>query len=141
MTCSSCHDVHAATEAQLRVGQRANELCYRCHQEKEGPYVFEHQPVQEDCRLCHDPHGTVARNLLSANEPMLCLQCHEFHFHAGYEAAEGEIEIGGIRRQSPFGAPGVNVSFNTRCSQCHTKVHGSDLPSQGITSRGGALTR
>ena len=31
---------------------------------------------------CHDPHGAMANNMLKQNEPFLCLQCHEMHFHA-----------------------------------------------------------
>ncbi len=141
MTCVSCHDPHAASEAQLKTKQRANDTCYRCHQDKEGPFVFEHDPVQEDCRLCHAPHGSVANKLLVASEPMLCAQCHELHFHGGYTAADGEIEIGGIHRESSNGALGLNRAFNTKCTQCHTRVHGSDLPSQGVSSRGRSLTR
>lgn len=142
MTCTSCHDTHSASEAQLRTGQRVNELCYTCHQDKEGPYVFEHQPVQEDCRLCHEPHGTTANKLLTANEPMLCLQCHELHFHAGYKAgATEEVDVGGIRRDNPFGTRGFNIAMTTKCSQCHAAVHGSDLPSQTVPAGGQGLVR
>ncbi len=142
MTCGSCHDPHSANEAQLRTPQRVNELCYGCHLDKEGPYVFEHQPVQEDCRLCHNPHGTVARRLLTANEPMLCLQCHELHFHAGYRAEDAdEVEIGRIPRANPNGPTGFNRAYTTRCSACHSRVHGSDLPTQAVSGRGNGLAR
>jgi len=141
MTCVSCHDPHAATEAHMRTHQRVNDLCYVCHQDKEGPFIFEHEPVQEDCRLCHVAHGAVADNLLTANEPMLCLQCHEFHFHAGLLSPEDAIEVGGTERENPFGVHSMNVAFSTACSQCHSKVHGSDLPSQTISGLGQGLTR
>jgi DmsE family decaheme c-type cytochrome len=141
MSCASCHNVHSGNEKQLKTSQRTNELCYTCHQSKEGPYIFEHDPVQEDCQLCHVPHGSTARRLLTVAEPMLCLQCHEFHFHGGYAANDGEIEIGGIRRESPNGVLGLNKAFGTKCSQCHTQIHGSDLPGQGISSRGRGLVR
>ncbi len=86
MSCTSCHDPHAATEKQLITHERTTDLCYSCHQDKQGPFIFEHDPVQEDCMICHNPHGTVSRGLLNMGEPALCLQCHEFHFHAGYKA-------------------------------------------------------
>ncbi len=140
MSCDSCHDVHASTEGMLRTSQRSNDLCYTCHQAHEGPFIFEHAPVQEDCSLCHDPHGSVAEPLLTANEPVLCLQCHEFHFHAGYQSADAaEVEIGGIERENPFGAQGFNMAYTTSCTQCHSSIHGSDLPSQTVTGRAGLV--
>ncbi|MCP4903160.1 MAG: DmsE family decaheme c-type cytochrome, partial [bacterium] len=133
MTCVSCHDPHAATEAQLRTEHlRPNDLCFSCHMDKEGPFIFEHEPVVEDCRICHTPHGSVANNLLTANEPMLCLQCHEIHFHAGLKSPEGPIEIGPREIENPQGMYSMNATFTTRCSQCHSQVHGSDLPSNSL---------
>jgi DmsE family decaheme c-type cytochrome len=142
MSCSSCHDTHAATEAMLKTRMRSNDLCYTCHQAIEGPHIFEHAPVEEDCSLCHTPHGSVVDNLLVANEPMLCLQCHDFHFHAGYQASDNrEVEIGGIERENPFGSQGFNIAFTTSCTQCHDRIHGSDLPSQTTTGMGKGLTQ
>lgn len=143
MDCTSCHDVHGATRAQLKSPTgRVNDLCSTCHLAKEGPFVFEHPPVVEDCSSCHQPHGAVANNLLVANEPMLCLQCHEFHFHAGYEASEQhEVDVGGIEFENLNGTRGFNIAFTTKCTQCHTRVHGSDLPSQGVPGRGEGLVR
>ncbi len=141
MDCASCHNVHAATEGMLRTnGLRANDLCYTCHQATEGPFIFEHAPVQEDCNLCHQPHGSVADNLLTANEPVLCLQCHEFHFHAGYRSADAaHVDVGGFERENPFGATGFNMAYTTSCTQCHSSIHGSDLPSQTVTNSDGLV--
>ncbi len=142
MSCASCHDVHAATEAQLKSRLRTNDLCFTCHQAKEGPFVFEHAPVQEECGICHEPHGSVANNLLTANEPMLCLQCHDLHFHAGYRSSDSSVvEVGGFERENPFGASGFNMAFTTSCTQCHSKIHGSDLPSQTVPGQGKGLLR
>jgi DmsE family decaheme c-type cytochrome len=141
MTCMSCHNPHAATEAQLNTHMRLNDLCYTCHQDKEGPFIFEHAPVQESCSLCHVPHGSVANNLLTANEPMLCLQCHEFHFHAGLVSPEGPIDVGGTHRENPHGEHGMNLAFSTRCSQCHSQIHGSDLPTQSLAGGGHGMVR
>jgi hypothetical protein len=34
------------------------ETCYQCHAEKRGPFVHNHEPVQEDCGNCHTQvHG------------------------------------------------------------------------------------
>jgi hypothetical protein len=75
-----------------------------------------------------------------ANEPTLCLQCHDFHFHAGYKSPdEHEIEIGGIERANPFGEQSMNIAFTTNCTGCHSHIHGSDSPSQGTPSSGKGL--
>jgi len=138
MGCASCHDVHGATEALLKTEFRGNDLCFDCHQDKEGPFIFEHPPALEDCATCHEPHGSVADNLLVANEPVVCLQCHEFHFHAGYRAADAaEVDVGGFERENPFGAEGFNIAFTTNCTQCHSGHHGTDSPSQTVTSGAG----
>lgn len=141
MTCASCHDVHGVGVALLAGDhQRINDACYDCHQKKEGPFVFEHAPVAESCSNCHSPHGAVADNLLALGEPSLCLQCHELHFHTGYESPEEEeVEIGGIRRENRFGGASMRIAFTTRCTQCHGAIHGTDSPSQTI-SGDGALT-
>lgn len=143
MTCADCHDPHAATEGMLKnEHMRLNDLCYTCHQSQEGPFIFEHEPVQESCVLCHQPHGSVANNLLTANEPMLCLQCHEFHFHAGLiSPEEDEVEVGGREFANPYGVDGMNRSFTTKCSQCHSQIHGSDLPAQTLAGAGFGMVR
>lgn len=143
MTCASCHDVHGAEEGALKTHlQRKDELCFTCHQAQEGPFVFEHAPVEEDCSICHTPHGSVANNLLTVAEPALCLQCHEFHFHAGYDASvNAEVDVGGIERDNPWGPEGFRRAFATSCTQCHTRIHGTDLPSQSTPGRGEALLR
>ncbi len=141
MSCTDCHDPHAATEAHLRTKMRTNDLCFTCHQDKEGPFIFEHEPVVEDCTLCHAAHGSVADNLLTANEPMLCYQCHEPHFHAGLHSPPGEVEVGGTPRENPFGTDSLNVAMTTACSQCHSQVHGTDLASQALTGGGRGLVR
>jgi DmsE family decaheme c-type cytochrome len=143
MSCADCHDPHSASESMLRDNHmRLNDLCYTCHQSQEGPFIFEHEPVQESCALCHQPHGSVADSLLTANEPMLCLQCHEFHFHAGLISPEDEIvDVGGFERENPYGADGMNVSFTTKCTQCHSQIHGTDLPSQTLSGAGFGMVR
>jgi len=142
MSCASCHDVHASTEAALKVKTRKNDLCLSCHPAQEGPFIFEHSPVNEDCNLCHSPHGSVANNLLVANEPALCLQCHEFHFQANHEGQpSGPQTIGGRVFRNPYGEYGMNRAMTTKCTTCHPRVHGTDLPSQGVPTSGWGLTR
>jgi len=167
MGCSDCHDPHGSAVGSLKTDERLNDLCLTCHASKQGPFVFEHAPVVEDCTICHSAHGTIANNLLSQNEPFLCLQCHEFHFHAGkvgwdedLDTPVAEFPYGG-NEGFPYTTYQVNPDNNpkyaqahdlsdrlafkrawtTKCTQCHSRVHGSDLPSQAVPGKGKALTR
>ena len=63
MVCSDCHDPHGQLEKNLKA-ETINQLCYKCHAEKTGPFAYPHPPVNENCDICHEPHGTVANNLL-----------------------------------------------------------------------------
>jgi len=141
VSCLDCHNVHGGT-VTYAMADGGRELCFSCHAEKEGPFLFEHAPVNEDCMICHSPHGSVADNLLKQSEPTLCLNCHAMHFHATVEGVDGKF--------IPDRAPD-RVGYSTRdawkkgmltkCTQCHTEIHGSDLPSQSISGQGKALTR
>ena len=146
MLCTDCHDPHADGYATTVPGERSVDLCFECHAGKQGPFVFEHSPVVEDCMICHDPHGTVANNLLKQNEPFLCLQCHQTHFHTTVPSRIGAVGVGDTG-SSLDGYTGTSAehssrsTFLTKCTQCHSEVHGSDLPSQSISGQGMALTR
>jgi DmsE family decaheme c-type cytochrome len=140
MTCTDCHDHHSGEYVIASIGDRTTDLCFECHANKQGPFIFEHAPVTEDCLICHSAHGAVANYLLRQNEPFLCLQCHQVHFHATLQGIEGEFTSleghGGLSHRDSG-----KRAFLTKCSQCHTEVHGSDLPSQSISGQGKALTR
>ena len=141
MFCSDCHDPHSDSYQNILAGERTNDLCFSCHASKEGPFIFEHAPVIEDCGICHDPHGSVANNLLVQNEPFICLQCHQMHFHTTLEGIEGDFDnpLGGVGGTSTHASS--KSGFLTKCTQCHSEIHGSDFPSQSISGQGRALTR
>lgn len=142
MSCSSCHAVHGSEEEyMLKATEGVNEMCTSCHPAQQGPFVFEHAAVEEGCTSCHNPHGTLANNLLVQNEPFLCLQCHEAHFHMGREGIDTPINRPSGSVTNQYGSSGWRRAFATKCSTCHASVHGTDLPSQGISGRGGSLTR
>jgi DmsE family decaheme c-type cytochrome len=109
--CSDCHDPHGTTSESLLRKDTVKETCTMCHAEKEGPFVFEHADLNEDCTECHTPHGSVNNNLLKASMPFLCLQCHE-----GHPTSESL-------------PPGIKAAFYTRCTDCHSQIHGTDIPS------------
>lgn len=141
MTCQDCHNPHGGT-VSFAMDDSPRELCFTCHAEKEGPFVYEHAPVNEDCMLCHTPHGSVADNLLVQAEPTLCLNCHGMHFHAAVESVDGAFSVPQApERAGVAPSDGWKRGMLTKCTQCHSEIHGSDLPSQSISNGGNALTR
>ena len=124
MRCGSCHDAHGGADRNLKE-PTINLLCYKCHAEKQGPFVYEHPPVSENCDICHNPHGTVANNLLRQPTPFLCLRCHAGHRGSAHTNIDKNR--------------GLRPALYTDCTQCHAQVHGSDQPSP--TRRGSRLLR
>lgn len=150
LACSDCHNVHGDQFRNVGDGEPVREVCLSCHNEHAGPFIFEHSPVMEDCGICHAPHGAVANNLLHQNEPFLCLQCHQPHFHSILAGAEGDYapsaaEGAADGRYASLSGTSAHDSMKrvmlTKCTQCHQSVHGTDLPSQSITGQGRALNR
>jgi DmsE family decaheme c-type cytochrome len=139
--CSDCHAIHSE-EIKYAVGEGDRELCLSCHASLQGPFIFEHDPVNEDCGICHEPHGTIADKLLVQNEPFLCLSCHSMHFHVTLVGYEGEFSPPQHpERIGVSSTDGMKQAVLTKCTQCHSEIHGSDLPSQSISGAGEALTR
>tara|TARA_R110002110_G_scaffold415748_1_gene654814 strand:- start:44988 stop:45863 length:876 start_codon:yes stop_codon:yes gene_type:complete len=123
--CTDCHNPHGGSgDADLHQ-MSVNDNCFSCHQEKRGPFLWEHEPAAEDCGLCHKPHGSVNDRLLTARGPALCQQCHAAAFHPSV----------------PYGAEGLAGGSANRnligknCLNCHSQTHGSNHPS------GARLTR
>lgn len=116
MACVDCHDIHGSMQEKLLRGMTPKDTCTRCHMEKNGPFAFEHGDVTENCANCHTPHGSVNNSLLSSAMPFLCLQCHGGH--------------------SLSNTPGMKQLFVNRCTDCHTQVHGSDIPSPAKAGAG-----
>ena len=42
---------------------------------------------------------------------------------------------------NPWGESGYKRSYTTKCTQCHSAIHGTDLPSQTLPGGGDALMR
>ncbi len=120
MLCSDCHDSHGQTTGNL-LEPTVNLVCYKCHMEKQGPFVFEHPPVTENCDICHEPHGTVANNLLRQPTTFLCLRCHTGH-RTGPSGPNHAPLLGDVGTD-----PALQRAFYSDCTQCHSQIHGSDL--------------
>lgn len=113
--CADCHDVHGSVMPhQVRASHFQQATCVGCHQDKAGPFQFEHAPVKiEGCTSCHTPHGSSNPHLLTRpNTNQLCLSCHS--------------EI-----LASSSAP-ITPTFHNQtqkyqsCTLCHVAVHGSN---------------
>jgi predicted CXXCH cytochrome family protein len=85
--------------------------------EKRGPFVHNHPPVQEDCAICHQPHGTTIPTLLKARPPFLCQECHS---HTSHPSQAGALPIGRTTSTHALG------SVARGCLNCHVNIHGSN---------------
>lgn len=132
--CTDCHNPHGSDGPKALSALTVNQKCYRCHAEKRGPFLWEHEPVTENCIVCHAPHGSNNPALLVRRAPHLCQQCHQ-------SISGGSGGLGHIRRYYDFSLTesNPNPSTGTRgpsrfvlgmsCMNCHSQVHGSNHPS------------
>lgn len=120
VSCSDCHDSHGTFGKKLVKADTTNELCYKCHSEKRGPYMFEHPPVEENCLNCHTPHGSNQAKLLSRKTPQLCQACHDWTRHPGAPYTSYETFRGAT--------PSKQLTARD-CMNCHSTIHGSNAPS------------
>jgi DmsE family decaheme c-type cytochrome len=118
--CTDCHEQHGGFGPTQLKGDSVNELCYQCHAEKRGPFMWPHPPVDENCLNCHVPHGSNHNKLLNSRIPQLCQNCHNDRFHpsAPYTSFE-----------TFQGATPSNKMFARACLNCHGDIHGSNGPS------------
>lgn len=113
--CTDCHNQHGGfLSTQLRSTVTQDQVCFKCHTEKAGPFTYEHMPVKtEGCASCHTPHGSSNPRLLTrATVNVLCLECHTFTVDSA--------------------APGIPNFHNQAqkyqaCTLCHTQIHGSNI--------------
>jgi len=113
--CSDCHNVHGTVKPkQVRTSTAQDAICFTCHADKQGPYVFEHDPVKtEGCQSCHVPHGGPNPHMLKfSTVNLLCLQCHT---NSAVSAAT-----------STPGFHNLSTQFQA-CTLCHTQIHGSNF--------------
>jgi DmsE family decaheme c-type cytochrome len=113
--CSDCHNTHGGfIGKQLRSAAARDSVCYTCHADKQGPFVFEHQGVKtEGCESCHSPHGSPNPRLLkTSNQNILCLKCHTA---SSFSAASGTPDF--HNQAAQFQA----------CTMCHAQIHGSNF--------------
>ena len=119
MTCTDCHSPHHSVTDALLKKNTINELCWSCHTDLRGPYLFEHPPATNDCTLCHTSHGSIHTPLLTRRGPLLCQTCH---------SASGHPSVSFTANSLAGNNPSAFV-VGRNCSNCHSQVHGSNHPS------------
>lgn len=120
--CNDCHNPHGSFGIKLIKADSINELCYKCHSEKRGPFLWEHAPVEENCLICHTAHGSNHSKLLTRKVPQLCQSCHDWSLHPGTPYTSFETFRG-------TATAGKNRMFARSCLNCHQNIHGSNGPS------------
>ena len=113
-SCTSCHSPHEDRK-QLFTSMDTQAICGQCHEDKQGPFVFEHVTgIHGDCLSCHQPHGSSnPRQLTRAHVSQLCLECHSL----------SPQELLGSQ---PPAFHNLRSPRYRDCTVCHTAVHGSN---------------
>ena len=113
--CTDCHNQHGGfLTKQLRSTASQDAVCFKCHVDKTGPFVYEHAVVKtEGCVACHLPHGSSNPRLLRrSNINLLCLECHTLTVDSAVPA------LPSFHNQA--------VKYQA-CTLCHTQIHGSNF--------------
>jgi DmsE family decaheme c-type cytochrome len=113
--CTDCHNQHGGfLTKQLRATAAQDQVCFKCHTDKAGPFAFEHEPVKtEGCVACHTPHGSTNPRLLKRSQiNLLCLECHTFT----------------VDSPTPEAPSFHNQAQKYQaCTICHVAIHGSNF--------------
>ena len=123
LKCTDCHNVHGSPMPRsVRVAEEQDAVCYKCHRNLQGPWVFEHAPMKtQGCASCHQPHGSVNPRLLMVNQVnLLCLQCHTPTATPNTRARDS------IAPGTPAGPVHDQSAKFQACTICHVFIHGSN---------------
>ncbi|MBP1595894.1 MAG: decaheme c-type cytochrome, DmsE family [Acidobacteria bacterium] len=118
MECTDCHQPHSGLDRrQVRNSSTGEEICFRCHKEKQGPFVFEHGAIRlRGCQGCHEPHGSNnPKMLVRATATSLCLECHS------------RTAVWSVNSSQPPSFHNLNSSVYRNCTTCHVMIHGSNF--------------
>lgn len=122
--CVACHNPHSSNYASL-LHENEKDLCFLCHKDREEEFSrkYVHQPIEEGCGICHDPHGSDTRHQLKSELDMEgfgqtapCLSCHmDMHPELSQEILKAKVAHEPVREGN--------------CTGCHTP-HASNYPYQ-----------
>jgi DmsE family decaheme c-type cytochrome len=123
ITCNDCHNPHGALSHAMVKSESVVQLCTSCHAEKRGPFIWGHPPVEENCLVCHNSHGSNHARLLAEKAPNVCQDCHDAAKHPGTVYGGGL----GWKPVPPATVPSTRL-IARGCVNCHYYVHGSNAP-------------
>ena len=115
MSCSDCHDPHGIDVMPWTATSEnaVNEVCFKCHNDKRGPYIWEHDAMKDGCTSCHQVHGSVNDKMLIARDLNLCLRCHAVSSDPTFFS---HTSVGGRFGEATCWSAG-----------CHQAIHGSNF--------------
>lgn len=137
--CTDCHQQHGTAGVwesdhlvrQVGTSDNGDAVCFKCHKDKQGPFVFPHCSVKlEGCATCHIPHGGANTHMLKySNVNLLCLQCHTAAHFGPFNTPAQEASNNG--KPTGFavmnGPVPNNAIYIQACTICHTAIHGSNF--------------
>jgi DmsE family decaheme c-type cytochrome len=115
--CTDCHNQHGGFLTKMaRATAAQDQMCFKCHTDKAGPFTFEHVPVKtEGCISCHVPHGSSNQRMLKRSQVnLLCLECHTITSDPS------------ILAPPPAGPAHNQAQKYQACTICHLQIHGSN---------------
>lgn len=126
LSCSDCHSIHAGYPKNLAKPIQSD-VCSQCHKQIRAQIQkSSHHPIREGkikCSDCHNPHGTIADKLVSANSiNEKCYECHtEKRGPFLWEHAPATENC--LACHTPHGSPHDKLLVAKRpylCQRCHS---------------------
>jgi DmsE family decaheme c-type cytochrome len=114
--CGICHDAHG-TVADNLLKQNEPFLCLQCHESHfHAMRIGSSVPATNVAFSAYNPDGTLATVPAGTSTPAT--------------VAAGTQPGATIQMTNTLGEHSWQQAFGTKCTVCHSQVHGSDLPSQ-----------
>jgi predicted CXXCH cytochrome family protein len=122
--CRECHE-GAEEEHDFSV-EAPPALCMNCHDPVDTGATL-HDPAEEDCLECHNPHGSKVGWLLAAeSQPEICFGCHDEEDVIKDEYKHGPVESGECsgchNPHSSDHASLLRAEGNDLCLGCHEDI-------------------
>jgi len=129
--CQECH-VPEGNAHDFSLEEDERELCLRCHEDLAKKLKSEkvvHDPAQEGCTDCHNPHGGKVKALLNnvSDEDVssICFECHDEEL-IGQKFKHGPAGLGACNQcHDPHASsikPLLKAEQRPLCTSCHEEI-------------------